>query len=150
MPYAEGVESAIVVTVATGETVSIVDQHHSEEKKLLIVAPEEYCLELYRRLLGRNGVVPSRVDTGKQCLESAAQESFSLILIRVPLADLSVSAMTTGLTQRFSLNADTPLLLLAEGRQHEAALEYSSPRIQVIESSFSSRHSKFQRARCSA
>ena len=108
-------------------------QDPSEEKKLLIVAPEEDCISLYRRLLGRNGLAPSRVDTGKECLEAAAQESFSLILIRIPLSDLSVSAMTTGLTQRFSLNANTPLLLLAEGRQHEAALGYTSPRIQIID-----------------
>ena len=133
LPHAEGVKSAIVVTGAPGEAVSIVYQHHTEEKKLLIVAAEEDCHSLYRRLLDRNGVVPSRVDTGKQCLEAAAQESFSLILIRIPLADLSVSAMTTGLTQRFSLNANTPLLLLAEGGQYEAALGYSSPRIQVID-----------------
>lgn len=126
-------ESAIVETGAPDKAVSIVYQHRSEEKKLLIVAPEEDCLSLYRRLLARNGVVASRLDTGRECLAAAVQECFDLILIRIPLADLSVSAMTTGLTQSFSLNANTPLLLLAEGRQHEATLGYSSPRIQVID-----------------
>ena len=125
-------ESVIAAAIAPGEAASIVYHVHSEEKKLLFVAPEEDCRYLYDRLLERNGVAATRVDTGKECLEAAAQEVFDLILMRIPLADLSVSALTLGLTQRFSQNADTPLLLLAEGRQHEAALGYSSPRIQVV------------------
>ncbi len=133
-------KSAIAAVSAPGEAVAIVYRHPSVEKKLLIAAPEEACRHLFRRLLARNGVAASRVDTGQQCLEAAAQEAFSLILIRIPLADLSVSALTTGLTQRFSLNADTPLLLLANGRQYEAALGYSSQRIQVIEVNDPSTH----------
>ena len=54
-------------------------------------------------------------------------------MIRIPLPDLSVSALATGLTQRFSLNSDTPLVMLAEGKQYEAALGYSNPRIQIVD-----------------
>ncbi|MCP4204135.1 MAG: hypothetical protein GY769_19645 [bacterium] len=108
-------------------------QSTAEERKLLIVAAEKESRYFFGRILDRTGLSSSRVDTGQQCLEAAAQESFSLILTRIPLPDLSVSALATGLTQRFSLNADTPLLMLAEGRQYEAALGYGSPRVQVID-----------------
>lgn len=126
-------ESAIAEDLAPSEAVRIVNQTRSGEKKILIVAPEKDCVHLFRRLLDRRGVTASRVDSGQQCLVSAAQETFDLIMVRIPLADLSLSALTIGLTQRFSLNSDTQLLLLAEGRQHEAALGYSNSRIQVVD-----------------
>jgi CheY-like chemotaxis protein len=103
------------------------------EKKVLIVASAEESGYFFGELLERTGLSASRIDTGKQCLEAAAQETYSLLLARIPLPDLSVSALATGLTQRFSLNADTPLLMLAEGKQYEAALGYRNPRIQIVD-----------------
>lgn len=120
---------------AAGEAGYVANQHEAEEKKLLIVASEEEARYFFGSILERTGLAANRVDTGQQCLEATAQEAFSLIVIRIPLPDLSVSALATGLAQRFSLNADTPLLMLGEGRQYEAALGYRSPRIQVVDAS---------------
>lgn len=111
----------------------MVYQQGAEDKKLLILAPEDQSSALFSRLLARRGVTGRRVQTGQQCLEAAARESFDLILVRIPIADLSVSALATGLAQRFSLNGDTPLLLLAGGKQYEAAESYRTARIQVID-----------------
>ena len=111
----------------------MVHQVSGEEKKVLILAPEDESLAFFNRFFDRTGVTGRRVNSGQQCLEAAARESFSLIMVRIPVADLSVSALATGLAQRFSLNGDTPLLLLAAGRQFEAAREYRTARIRVVD-----------------
>ena len=112
---------------------TVVYQVPAEEKKLLIVAPARDTHYLLGGFLGRSGLPAARVDTGQQALEAAAQEPFGVILARAPLADLSVPALASGLTRRFSCNAQTPLLILAKGGQYEAALAYQSPRIAVVD-----------------
>lgn len=100
---------------------------------LLIVASEEEARYFLGTFLERTTLPSVRVGTGQACLEAAARQAFGLIVARVPLADLSVPALTSGLNQRFSLNSSTRLLLLAEGKQYQAALAYQNPGIQVID-----------------
>lgn len=104
-----------------------------QRKRLLILDPSGDSKGFFARLLQRNGVTGKSVATGKQCLEAAGRESYDLILARIPMADLSVAALATGLAQRFSLNAATPLVLLAGGAQYEAARGYGTARIQVVD-----------------
>ncbi len=105
------------------------------QKQLLVVASEEEARYFFGSFLSRTGLPSLRVGTGQQGLEAAAQQRFALILARVPLTDLSVPALASGMTQRFSLNADTPLVLLAEGMQYEAALAYENSRILLVDAS---------------
>ena len=100
---------------------------------ILVVATEDEARYFFGSFLDRTTIPCVRVESGKLCLEEAAQREFGLILARVPLPDLSVPALAIGLNQRFSLNTRTPLLLLAEGRQYQAALAYQNPAIQVID-----------------
>lgn len=111
---------------------AVVYQVPASEKKLLIVASVKDAQYLVGGFLGRSGLPAARVDTGQQCIEAAAREAFGAIIARVPLSDLSIPALATGLTRRFSCNAQTPLLILAEGAQYEVALTYSNERIKVI------------------
>ena len=111
----------------------MVYQGEDGAKKLLIVASGEQARFFLGSFLDRTGLPVLRIDSGQECLEVAAQEHFGLIVARVPLTDLSVPALAAGLVQRFSLNGDTPLLMLAEGKQYQAALGFQSPRIQIVD-----------------
>ncbi|MFQ5526728.1 MAG: PilZ domain-containing protein [Thermoanaerobaculia bacterium] len=97
------------------------------------MASEEEARYFFGTFLDRTGLPALRVDSGQQCLEAASQESFGLICARIPLPDLSLPALASGLTQRFSLSGDAPLLVLAEGKQYEAALAFQTSRIQIVD-----------------
>lgn len=126
-------KSAIVPATRPRQATAVVKLRKSEDRRILILADATETPRLFSRILRRNGVFAQRIDSGRECLSAAAQACFDLILVRIPISDLSVSALATGLNQRSSLNADTPLVLLADGKQYEAARGYASPRIRVID-----------------
>lgn len=127
------VNCAIVTNRRESHPASVPYPLPPEAKKLLIVATEEEARYFFGSFLDRMDLPGIRIDSGQRCLELAAQQRFGLILARIPLPDLSLPALADGLNQRFSLNNDTPLLMLAEGKQYEAAAGFRSSRIQVVD-----------------
>lgn len=134
------VEFVIVRIRPERQPEGVVNEKQADNKRLMVLSLPDEELPFFGRILDRNGIDALRIATGRECLDAAARERYDLILIRIPIGDLSVSALATGLAQRFSLNAETPLMLLADGKQYEAALGYANARVQVIDLEDSDTH----------